>query len=114
MLNHFSARRIDQQLTTAYPPHQNGVAEQMNQTWINLVPVMLGNKKIAKSLRAKALCTGSYTGNRVTNPNGPLPNNKTPHSLEKTSSKSFASPHVWVKILVYDSRGVCREAEKRK
>jgi len=46
---------IKRQLTTAYTPQQNGVAERKNRTVMNLVRSMLSKKKIPKSLLDEAV-----------------------------------------------------------
>ena len=70
---------IHHQETTAYTPQQNGVAERMNRTLINLVRSMLHHKDIGKEFWAEALDTAVYVRNRVTSRG--LPPNTTPHHL---------------------------------
>ncbi len=51
---------IHHQLTVAYTPQQNGVAERMNRTLMNLVRSMLHHKNIDKRFWAEALGNGSF------------------------------------------------------
>ena len=70
---------IHHQLTVAYTPQQNGVAERMNRTLMNLVRSMLHHKSIDKRFWAEALATAVYVRNRVTSRGLPL--NLTPHHI---------------------------------
>lgn len=67
------------QLTTAHTPHQNGVAERMNRTLMDLVRAMLAAKNISKRFWAEALVTAVYARNRATSK--ALPVNNTPFEL---------------------------------
>ncbi len=69
---------IEHQLTIAYTPQQNGVAERMNRTLLDLVRSMLHTAKVSKSLWAEALATAVYIRNRVTS--RALPDNTTPYN----------------------------------
>ena len=55
---------IRRQLTTAYTPQQNGVAERKNRTVMNLVRSMLAEKKIPKTFWPEALHWSIYVLNR--------------------------------------------------
>lgn len=46
---------MKRQLTTAYTPQQNGVAKHKNRIVMNLVRVMLIEKKVSKSFLPKAV-----------------------------------------------------------
>lgn len=70
---------IKHQLTVAYTPQQNGVAERMNRTLLDLVRSMLLQKNIGKSFWAEAISTAVYIRNRVTSKS--LPRNVTPYHL---------------------------------
>lgn len=70
---------IRHQLTVAYTPQQNGVAERMNRTLMNLVRSMLHQRNIDKRFWAEALSTAVYIRNRVTSRG--LPANTTPHHI---------------------------------
>ena len=68
---------IRHQLTVAYTPQQNGVAERMNRTLLNLVRSMLHHKSMPKHFWAESLSTATYVLNRVTSRS--LPPDETPH-----------------------------------
>lgn len=55
---------IQRQLTTAYTPQQNGVAERKNRTVMNLVRSMLSGKRIPKTFWAEAVRLVVYVMNR--------------------------------------------------
>ncbi len=68
---------INHQLTIAYTPQQNGVAERMNRTLLDLVRSMLSARQVDKKFWAEALATAVYIRNRLTS--RALPNNTTPY-----------------------------------
>ena len=51
---------IKRQVTTAYTPQQNGVAEQKNGTVMNMVRAMLSEKKIPKTFWVEAVNWSNY------------------------------------------------------
>nr|KYP50278.1 Retrovirus-related Pol polyprotein from transposon TNT 1-94 [Cajanus cajan] len=55
---------IKRQLTTAYTPQQNGVAERKNRTIMNLVRTLLSEKKLPKSFWPEAVNWVAYVLNR--------------------------------------------------
>jgi len=55
---------IQRQLTAAYTPQQNGVAERKNRTVMNMVRCMLSEKKMPKSFWPKAVNWAIYVLNR--------------------------------------------------
>ena len=55
---------IKRQLTTAYTPHQNGVAERKNRTVMNMVRCMLAAKKMPKTFWTEAVKWTFYLLNR--------------------------------------------------
>lgn len=55
---------IKRQLTTAYTPQQNGVAERKNRTVMNLVRSMLSDKKVPKTFWPEAVNWTMYVLNR--------------------------------------------------
>ena len=59
-------RGIRHRPTTPENPHQNGVAERMNRTLVELVRSMLHHKELPKSLWAEALSVATHVRNRVT------------------------------------------------
>ena len=66
-------------MTSAYTPEQNGVAERLNRTLMNLVRSMLAHKTINNRFWAEALATAVYVRNRVTS--SLLPPNTTPYNI---------------------------------
>ncbi len=68
---------IVHQTTIAYTPQQNGVAERMNRTLIDLVRSMLHDANLDKKFWAEALNTAVYIRNRVVSSS--LPQRSTPH-----------------------------------
>lgn len=65
------------QLTVAYTPQQNGVAERANRTLLDLVRSMLHARRIEKRFWAEGLSTAAYVRNRV--PSRSLPLGVTPY-----------------------------------
>ena len=55
---------IKRQLTTAYTPQQNGVAERKNRTIMNMVRAMLYEKKVPRVLWAEAVNWSNHVLNR--------------------------------------------------
>ena len=74
--NYLEQNGIVHQPTVAYSPQQNGVAERMNRTLMDLVRSMLHAKNMEKPFWAEALQTATYVRNRVTSRS--LPNDTTP------------------------------------
>ncbi len=56
---------IQHQLTVAYTPQQNGVAERMNRTILDFVRSLLHTARLEKKFWAEALATAVYIRNRV-------------------------------------------------
>ncbi|CDF39893.1 unnamed protein product [Chondrus crispus] len=81
------------QLTTAYIPEQNGVAERLNRTLIDLVHSMLSHKQVSKRFWAEALATSVYVRNRVTSRT--LPVNATPHHIWMNSTPNVGHLRVF-------------------
>ena len=81
-MSHLDSNGTQHQLTTAYTPQQNGLAERLNGTLIDLVRSMLSHKQVSKRFWAEALATSVYVRNRVTS--RALPVSTTPH-------------HIWMK-----------------
>ncbi|CDF37816.1 unnamed protein product [Chondrus crispus] len=73
------ANGTQHQMKTAYTPEQNGVAERLNRTLVNLVRSMLAHKKVTKGFWAEALANAVYVRNRVTS--RAIPPKMTPHPL---------------------------------
>lgn len=55
---YLSKNGIKHQLTVHHTPHQNGVAERMDRTLMNLVRSMVHHKNLDKQMWAEALSTG--------------------------------------------------------
>ena len=68
---------IRHQLTVAYTPQQNGVAERMNRTLMDCVRSLLHTAQLEKKFWAEALATAVYIRNRVISRS--LPKNTTPY-----------------------------------
>ncbi len=77
--NYLNEHGIEQQLTVSYTPQQNGVAERMNRTSMDLVRSMLFTAGLSKEFWAEALQTAVYVRNRVTS--RALNSQETPHYL---------------------------------
>ena len=75
--SYLDANGTQHQLTTAYTPQQNGVAERLNRTLIDLVRSILSHKQVNMQFWAEALATSVYVRNQVTS--RALPVNTTPH-----------------------------------
>lgn len=75
--NYLSEHGIIHQTTIPYSPQQNGVAERMNRTLLDLVRSMLNAEKMPKSFWAEALQTAVFIRNRVISQ--ALPAKFTPH-----------------------------------
>ena len=56
---------IKRQLTAAYTPQQNGVAERKNRTVMNMVRSMLSDKKIPKTFWPEAVKLGILCSKQV-------------------------------------------------
>ena len=65
MTEYLLSQGIAQQLTTAYSPEQNGVAERMNRTLCEAARAMLFNAKLPKQYWAEAVSTAAYIKNRL-------------------------------------------------
>ena len=71
---------ISRQLTMAYTPQQNGVAERRNRTLLDMVRSMMAHANLPVSFWGDALLTATYILNRV--PSKSVP--KTPYeSLDR-------------------------------
>lgn len=67
---------IQHQLTVAYTPQQNGVAERMNRTLMDCARSMLHSANLEEQFWAEALATAVHIRNRVLSRS--LPSNQTP------------------------------------
>lgn len=68
---------VRHELTVPYTPQQNGVAERMNRTILDLARSMLYHKNLPKYFWGEACATAVYIRNRVTTAS--LPSKITPH-----------------------------------
>eukprot|EP00171_Calliarthron_tuberculosum_P021440 IDg21440t1 len=84
---------IKHQLTVVYTPQQNGVAERMNRTIMNLVRSIMHFKGISKRFWAEALSTVVYVLNRVTSRS--LPIDTTPHHIWMRTSPNVSHMRVF-------------------
>ncbi|CDF39892.1 unnamed protein product [Chondrus crispus] len=91
--SHLDLNGTQHQLTTAYTPEQNGVAERLNRTLIDLVHSMLSHKQVSKRFWAEALATSVYVRNRVTSRT--LPVNATPHHIWMNSTPNVGHLRVF-------------------
>ncbi len=80
---------IQHQLTVAYTPQQNGVAERMNRTLMDSVRSLLQTAHLDKKFWAEALSTAVHIRNRVFSRS--LPRNTTPYErwVGKTPDLSY-------------------------
>lgn len=85
---HFRSCGVERKLTTAYSPHQNGEAKQVNRTMLDLFRSMLQHKSIAKCLWASVLSAPAYVIDKKTSRT--LPVDKTAHHLWKISVSVLA------------------------
>ena len=58
------SRGIENQMTTPYTPQQNGVAERMNRTLMEMARSMLYHANLPQELWAEAVSTAAYLRNR--------------------------------------------------
>ena len=86
--SHLGQSGVRRNLTAPYTPQQNGVAERMNRTLIELVRSMLSHKNMGKEFWAEALATAVFVRNRVTS--RALPSDKTPHHMWHGCSPNLA------------------------
>jgi len=76
---YLSDEGIKHELTVPYTPQQNGTAERMNRTILDLTRSMLHHKNISKRFWGEAMATAVYVRNRVTSRS--LPPKLTPYHL---------------------------------
>ena len=84
---------IQHQLTIAYTPQQNGVAERMNRTLLDLVRSCIHSKNMDKKFWAEALQTVVFIRNRV--PSSALENGITPFELWTNKKPDLSNLHVF-------------------
>ncbi len=84
---------IQHQLTIAYTPQQNGVAERMNRTLVDCVRSLLHTTKLDKKFWVEALSTAVYVRNRVFS--RPLPKNTTPYHRWMTKASDLSHLRVF-------------------
>ena len=92
---------IHHRLTCAYTPQQNGLAERMNRTLMDMVREMLHHANMPAAYWAEALKTAVYIRNRVTSRT--LPRNKTPYHFWNKTKPDLAHLRVfgsecWYKV----------------
>ena len=59
-----ASRGIEKQITVPYTPQQNGIAERMNRTLMEMARAMLYHANCARELWAEAVATAAYLRNR--------------------------------------------------
>ena len=62
--NYLGEQGIKHELTTPKTPEQNGVAERMNRTIVEMARCMLAEAKLARKFWAEAVSTAVYLRNR--------------------------------------------------
>ena len=85
---------IQHQLTIAYTPQQNGVAERMNRTLMYCVRSKLRTSSLHKKLWAEAIATAGYIRNRSFSVASSKHN--TTSQVGWRSTKCISSPSVWL------------------
>ena len=88
-----ASKGIVQDPTVPYSPHQNGVAERLNRTLVELVRSMLHHKSLPKHFWAEALAVAVYVRNRVTSRG--LPGNTTPFEVWNSSKPNLSHLRVF-------------------
>lgn len=63
--SYLRSRGICHEVTVAYSPQQNGVAERMNRTLMESARAMLSHAGLPNSYWAEALATAAYLRNRT-------------------------------------------------
>ncbi len=91
--SYLSSLGIQHQLTVPYTPQQNGVAERMNRTLLDLVRSMLHSRSIPKKFWAEALATAVYVRNRSISSS--LPRYATPFHLWNETSPDVSHLRVF-------------------
>ncbi len=61
---YLKSREIQHELTVAYTPQQNGIAERMNQTLMESARSMMYHAHLPKKFWAEAIATAAYLKNR--------------------------------------------------
>jgi len=90
---HFASNGINHELTASYTPHQNGVAERMNRTLLELVRSMIHHRSVPKQMWAEALATAVYVRNRVTS--RVIPSHLTPYHIWKKETPILSNLRVF-------------------
>lgn len=96
-------RWIEYRRTCAYTPHQNGTAERMNRTLMNMVRSMLHQSKLQKRFWADAVVTATYIRNRITCRG--FPRNTTPYEKWYGSKPNVAHMRVFGSRCWYSRHG---------
>ena len=88
-----SENGISQEFTVPYSPSQNGVAERLNLTLMNMVRAMLIYSGLPRSYWLEALSCAVYTKNR--SPSAALPFHKTPFQIFTGRVPDASSLHIF-------------------
>lgn len=102
-LSYLKEHGIVSRRACAYTPQQNGVAERMNRTLLNMVRMMLHQSKLPKSFWTNALVTAVYIRNRLTCTG--LPDSKTPYEIWRGRKPSVAHLRVFGARCWYSTHG---------
>lgn len=65
--SYFCDKGVRHELSCAYTPQQNGVAERINRTLVEMARSCLSDGKLNLNLWAEAICCAAYIRNRVVN-----------------------------------------------
>ena len=77
--DYLKSKGIRHELTIPHTPQQNGVAERMNRTLVEMGRSMMAHANVLKSYWGEAIATAAYIHNRV--PTTALNSGKTPYEI---------------------------------
>ena len=90
---YLKSRGIQHELTIAYTPQQNGIAERMNRTLMESARSMMSHAHLPNRFWAEAVATASYLKNRSATT-----------ALEDGKTQFGASQSIWLCCLCAHSR----------
>ncbi|PSR73943.1 hypothetical protein PHLCEN_2v10250 [Hermanssonia centrifuga] len=98
--DYLALKGIHHEKTTAYTPQQNGVAERMNRTLVEMARAMLHDAGLPNSYCGDAILHATYILNRV--PTQALKGDITPHEVYLGAKPSVANLRIFgCKVFVY-------------